>query len=149
MPFEGIPCRYVSPIEGFKKYADVVYEQGCVDVRCNTEEYVFPAMRAAREADATVVVVGLSLDFEREDLDREDFELPGYQNKLISQVQSVAKGPVIIVILCAGGVNVSQYASSPLYDSIIWAGYPGQEGGQAIADIVFGAHNPGPVSVSP
>lgn len=139
----GVPCRYVSPIDGFSKYANVTYEQGCEDVRCHTETYIYPAARAASEADATIVLVGLDGTFEAEQLDREDLELPGYQNKLISQVQSMSRGPVILVVLSAGGVNIAKYASSESYGAIIWAGYPGQEGGQAIADVVFGAYNPG------
>lgn len=107
------------------------------------ETYIYPAARAASEADATIVLVGLDGTFEAEQLDREDLELPGYQNKLISQVQSMSRGPVILVVLSAGGVNIAKYASSELYGAIIWAGYPGQEGGQAFADVVFGAYNPG------
>lgn len=116
------------------------------------EEYIFPAVRAAEEADATVILVGLDKTVEMEGVDRQDLELPGYQNKLIKNVHDAAKGPVILVILSAGGVNVAEYAVSvnvaeyavsEHYDSIIWAGYPGQEGGQAIADVVFGEYNPG------
>lgn len=105
------------------------------------EEYIFPAVRAAEEADATVILVGLDKTVEMEGVDRQDLELPGYQNKLIKNVHDAAKGPVILVILSAGGVNVAEYAESEHYDSITWAGYPGQEGGQAIADVVFGEYN--------
>ena len=73
----------------------------------------------SRSSYTTIVVVGLSLDFEREYLDREDFELPGNQNKLIKKVPAAAKGPVIIGILSAAGVNVSEYASSQLHDSTV------------------------------
>ncbi|XP_073113060.1 putative beta-D-xylosidase [Elaeis guineensis] len=60
---------------------------------------------------------------------------------LIRQVSSAAKGPVILVVLSAGGVNLEPIEKD--VDAVIWAGYPGEEGGQAIADVVFGKYNPG------
>lgn len=139
----GVPCRYVSPIEGFSAFGEVKYEMGCGDVACKNDSLIFPAMEAAREADATILVVGLDLSVESEGRDRVDLLLPGYQNLLINQVSKASKGPVILVIMTAGGVDISFAKESTNIQSILWAGYPGQEGGRAIADIVFGKHNPG------
>ncbi|KAF2282803.1 hypothetical protein GH714_043094 [Hevea brasiliensis] len=138
-----IPCRYVSPIEGFSAFAEVTYEMGCADVACKNDSLIFPAMEAAREADATILLVGLDLSVEAEGRDRVDLLLPGYQTQLINQVAKASKGPVILVIMAAGCVDISFAKNNELIQAILWAGYPGQEGGRAIADIVFGKHNPG------
>lgn len=105
---------------------------------CKHETFIFPAVKAARDADATIIVAGLSGAVENQNLDRTDFELPGYQNMLIRQI---SRGPVILVVLSAGGVNLETIEKD--VDAIIWAGYPGEGGGQAIADVVIGKYNPG------
>ncbi|XP_037492247.1 probable beta-D-xylosidase 5 [Jatropha curcas] len=51
--YAGIPCRYISPIHGFSTYAKVSYAIGC-DVACRDDILVFPAMKVAQEADATI-----------------------------------------------------------------------------------------------
>lgn len=99
-------------------------------------------MIAAKEADATIILAGLDLTVEAEGLDRTDLLLPGYQRQLIDQVSEVSRGPVILVIMSAGGVDISFARDNSKIASILWAGYPGEEGGQAIADVIFGTYNP-------
>ncbi|CAB4306790.1 unnamed protein product [Prunus armeniaca] len=140
--YAGVPCQYTSPIDAFKSYGEVTYEVGC-DVACQNESLIFPAMRAAKKADATILVVGLDLSVEAEGLDRVDLLLPGYQTQLINQVAQVSRGPVILVVMSAGCVDISFAKQNDKIKAILWAGYPGEEGGRAIADIVFGHHNPG------
>ncbi|XP_009603776.1 beta-xylosidase/alpha-L-arabinofuranosidase 1-like isoform X1 [Nicotiana tomentosiformis] len=141
--YAGIPCKITTPIHGFSLYSKVDYKAGCGEILCKNESLIFPAMKAAKKADATVLVVGLDLSVEAESLDRVDLLLPGYQTQLINQVAQVSKGPVILVIMSAGGVDISFAKNNPKIKSIIWAGYPGEEGGRAIADVVFGSYNPG------
>ncbi|KAH7676325.1 Xylan 1,4-beta-xylosidase protein [Dioscorea alata] len=141
--YAGKPCGFVTPVDGLKKYgANIVYETGCGDVHCRNTTFIWPAVRAARKADATVIITGLNLDIEAEGNDRVDLELPGYQNLMIRMVAAEAKGPVILVILSAGGVNIAEFTESPNISAILWAGYPGQQGGQAIADVIYGKYNP-------
>lgn len=116
---------------------------GCADVLCKNESLIFPAMQAAKEADATIILAGLDLSVEAESLDRDDLLLPGYQTQLIKQVADAAKGPVILVIMSAGGIDISFAKSNTNIKAILWVGYPGEEGGHAIADIIFGKYNPG------
>ncbi|XP_009802500.1 beta-xylosidase/alpha-L-arabinofuranosidase 1-like isoform X2 [Nicotiana sylvestris] len=139
----GIPCKITTPIHGFSLYSKVDYKAGCGEILCKNESLIFPAMKAAKKADATVLIVGLDLSVEAESLDRVDLLLPGYQTQLINQVAQVSKGPVILVIMSAGGIDISFAKNNPKIKSIIWAGYPGEEGGRAIADVVFGSYNPG------
>ncbi|KAL3509399.1 hypothetical protein ACH5RR_028800 [Cinchona calisaya] len=137
----GVPCRITTPIYAFKQHGKVIYENGCADVACKNDSLIFPAVQAASKADATIVGVGLDLSAEAESLDRVDLLLPGYQTQLINQIATSSKGPVTLVIMSAGGVDISFARNHPNITSIIWAGYPGEEGGQGIAD-VFGAYNP-------
>lgn len=139
----GVPCQYTAPIDGFSNFGEVIHEMGCGEVLCKNESLIYPAVRAAKKADATILVVGLDLTVEAESLDRTDLLLPGYQTQLINQVSSESKGPVILVIMSAGGIDVSFAKTDPNIQAILWAGYPGEEGGRAIADVVFGRYNPG------
>ncbi|KAJ7968896.1 Beta-D-xylosidase [Quillaja saponaria] len=141
--YAGIPCQITAPIDGFAKYAKVIFEMGCGEILCKNESFIFSAMKAAKKADATVILAGLDLSVEQESLDREDLLLPGYQTQLINQVAAVSKGPVILVIMSAGGIDISFAKENENIKAILWAGYPGEEGGQAIADVVFGKYNPG------
>ncbi|KAF8392686.1 hypothetical protein HHK36_023035 [Tetracentron sinense] len=140
--YAGIPCQYSSPLDAFSAIANVTYEIGC-DVMCKNETLIFPAMQVAKNADATILFVGLDLSVEAESLDRVDLLLPGYQTQLINQVAAVAKGPLILVIMSTGGVDISFAKNNPNIKAILWVGYPGEEGGRAISDIVFGKYNPG------
>lgn len=100
-------------------------------------------MDAAKNSDATVIFAGIDLTVEAESLDRVDLLLPGYQTQLIQEVADASKGPVVLVILSAGGIDISFAKNNSNIKAIVWAGYPGEEGGHAIADILFGKSNPG------
>ncbi|KAL5774052.1 hypothetical protein ACOSP7_011609 [Xanthoceras sorbifolium] len=141
--YAGVPCQITSPIDAFSKHGEVNYKMGCGEVACRNESLIFPAMEAAKHSDATIIVAGLDSSVEAEGLDRDNLTLPGYQTQLINQVAKVAKGPVILVIMSAGGVDISFAKSNTNIKAILWAGYPGEEGGRAIADVVYGHHNPG------
>ncbi|KAJ7949821.1 Beta xylosidase [Quillaja saponaria] len=141
--YAGIPYQVTAPINGFAKYAKVMYEMGCGKVLCKNESFIFPAMNAAKKANDTVILAGLDLSVEQESLDREDLLLPGYQTQLIKQVAVVSKGQVILVIMSAGGIDISFAKENENIKAILWAGYLGEEGGQAIADVVLGKYNSG------
>lgn len=92
----------------------------------------------ARKADATVVCVGYNDDLESEGFDR-TFSLPEYQDSLIKSIAAV--NPRTIVVINAGGnVNMQPWLSS--VKGLLQAWYPGQEGGTALAEILFGKINP-------
>lgn len=100
------------------------------------------AKKAAAGADATILIVGEDQSIEREELDRVSLLLPGEQTTLITEVAKVAKGPVILVIMSGGGYDISFAKNNDQIPSILWVGYPGEAGGAAIADIIFGYYNP-------
>jgi beta-glucosidase len=93
---------------------------------------------AVHECDAAVVVAGFDEGSEGEGSDR-TFELPDSQDDLISKVAE--KNPNTVVILNSGG-NVDMHRWIGQIRGLIHAWYPGQEGGTALAEILFGDVNP-------
>lgn len=146
--YEGTPCRYVTPLQGLTAVVSTDYVPGCGDVACNSIQ-LDQAKKAAAEADATVLIMGSDQSIERESLDRVDLLLPGEQPTLITEVAKVAKGPVVVVIMSGGPFDISFAKSDHRISSILWVGFPGEKGGAAIADIIFGAHNPSKISCFP
>ena len=96
------------------------------------------AVELAKKADAAIVFVGASTTSESEGYDRDDMVLFGEQNQLVEQV--VAANPNTVVVLHNGApLEMPWTQSVPV---ILEAWYPGQEGNQALANILFGKTNP-------
>lgn len=93
----------------------------------------------ARSADAVVLVGGLSNVFEGGGCDRREFPLPEPQEELIQRV--VLANPNTVVVL-KNGTPVSMSSWISQVPAVLEAFYPGQEGGNAIARILFGEVNP-------
>jgi beta-glucosidase len=96
------------------------------------------AITAARSADAVVICGGLSNLFEGGSLDRESMDLPPAQQQMIEQIAQV--NPRTIVVLFNGGPIAVPWAQH--VPALLEAWYPGQEGGRALARILFGLTNP-------
>nr|XP_043637187.1 probable beta-D-xylosidase 2 [Erigeron canadensis] len=141
--YAGIACGYTTPLQGIARYTRTIHQPGCRNVKCKNSHLFGDAMGAARQADATVLVMGLDQTIEAEFVDRNGLLLPGYQQELVSKVAAASKGPVILVLMSGGPVDVSFAEHDPRIGAIVWVGYPGQAGGTAIADVLFGTHNPG------
>ena len=95
-------------------------------------------MELAKRCDAAVIVAGLTPEWESEGFDRKDMKLPGAQDELIARV--TAANPNTVVVLNAGSpLEMPWLDSTP---AVLQAWYGGQETGSAIADVLFGAHNP-------
>ncbi|HEY9285944.1 MAG TPA: glycoside hydrolase family 3 C-terminal domain-containing protein [Pyrinomonadaceae bacterium] len=107
------------------------------------------AVEAARRADVAVVVLGLSPSLEGEEMpvkvegfrggDRTSLDLPKVQDDLLRAVHAAGK-PVVLVMLSGSAVAVNWAAEH--VPAIVEAWYPGQEGGAALADVLFGDYNP-------
>jgi beta-glucosidase len=107
------------------------------------------ALDAARKADVVVFVGGLTGDVEGEEMDvsypgfaggdRTDLRLPSSQRKLLAALAETGK-PVVLV-LTAGSAMAVDWADDNLA-AILMAWYPGQRGGDAVADVLFGDTNP-------
>ncbi|CAM8973294.1 unnamed protein product [Rhodiola kirilowii] len=140
--YAGVACAYITPLQGLERYTKAVHQQGCIDVHCMDVGLFDEAVDAAREADATVLVMGLDQTIEAEFRDRDGLLLPGHQQELISRVASASRGPTILVLMSGGPIDITFAKNDPKIAGIVWAGYPGQSGGSAIADVLFGTHNP-------
>ena len=107
------------------------------------------AVEAAKEADVTVLVLGLSQRLEGEEMpiklegfsggDRTNLNLPAVQEQLLDAVCATGK-PVIVVLANGGAMSVNSVQEKA--DAILLAGYGGQQGGNAVADVLFGDYNP-------
>ena len=96
------------------------------------------AVRAAREADVAVVVVGLTDEQETEGFDKTTLALPGEQDALVAAVAAAAKHTVVVV-------NAATPVLMPWLgqvDAVLWAGLPGQEAGDAVAAALLGHVEP-------
>ncbi|VVA98240.1 unnamed protein product [Arabis nemorensis] len=142
--YAGVPCKYTSPLQGLQKYVPkgVVYEPGCKDVKCGDQTLIAAAVKAASKADVAVLVVGLDQTVEAEGLDRVNLTLPGYQEKLVRDVANAAKKTVVLVIMAAGPIDISFAKNLTKIRAVLWVGYPGEAGGDAIAQVIFGDYNP-------
>jgi beta-glucosidase len=97
------------------------------------------AVNAAAKADAAVIVVGRSPKLESEGFDIKSLDLPGGQDELIEAVAKVNQHTVV-VINAGGPVIMSKWIAQ--VPAIVDMWYGGQEGGNAIADVLFGQANP-------
>jgi beta-glucosidase len=107
------------------------------------------ALAAAKEADAVVLVLGLSQRLEGEEMsikidgfsggDRTNLNLPAVQEQLLEALTATGK-PVIVVLNSGGALSVNKAQEKAA--AIVLAGYGGQQGGNAVADVLFGDFNP-------
>ncbi len=94
------------------------------------------AVAIARECDAVVVVAGLE---EGEFRDRAKLGLPGRQEELILEIAKTGK-PVVVILIGGSAVTMSSWLDQVA--AVLHAWYPGEAGGPAVADILFGNANP-------
>jgi len=107
------------------------------------------AVEDAKQADAVVLVLGLSQRLEGEEMsikidgfsggDRTSLDLPVVQEKLLDAVTATGK-PVIVVLANGGALSVNNAQEKA--SAILLAGYGGQQGGNAVADVLFGDYDP-------
>ena len=112
-------------------------------------EMIREAVEAASRADAVVVALGLSPRLEGEEMkvsidgfeggDRTTLGLPAVQEELLAALLATGK-PVVVVLM--NGSPVSSLQAQEKAAAVLLAGYPGVEGGNAIADVIFGDYNP-------
>jgi beta-glucosidase len=113
---------------------DVAAELADIDTEVGLRE----AAALAAAADTAIVVVGSNAEWESEGGDRESIDLPNGQDELVRRV--VAANPNTIVVLnCGAPMTLPWLADVP---AVVMAWYPGQEAGEAIADVLMGDAEP-------
>ncbi|GAA1084407.1 glycoside hydrolase family 3 C-terminal domain-containing protein [Kitasatospora arboriphila] len=103
------------------------------------EEELAAAVELARGADAVIVVVGTSEQHESEGFDRSTLDLPDGQNALVSAV--AAANPATVAVVTSGGPVLMPWRGEAAAVLLGW--FPGQEGGDGLADVLFGRAEPG------
>ncbi|KAJ7013378.1 hypothetical protein NC653_003151 [Populus alba x Populus x berolinensis] len=141
--YAGIPSEYTTPLQGLQKYIlFVTYTVGCPFMNCTDELLVGLATKAATTTDVVVLVMGLDQSIEQEDLDWENLILLGYQEKCVKDMANATNGTMILVIMSISPIDISFAKNERKVRGILWVGYPGQAGGDAIAQVICGDHNP-------
>ena len=148
--------EYKVDLEAGKKYKiEVLYRNysGDADMKLlwarPRPDMTHKAVDAAKQADAVILVLGLSQRLEGEEMpikidgflggDRTSINLPSSQEELFKAVEATGK-PVIVVLANGGALSVNYEQDKAA--AILLAGYGGQQGGNAVADVLFGDYNP-------
>lgn len=147
--YHGVSDKAVNFVEGITAALNpgtrIEYDQGCDFV----DTVRFGGTWAAGNADITIAVIGLTPVYEGEEGDA--FLAPGRGDKKtlslpashIAYIKALRKGnkkPIIAVITAGSAIDISSI--EPYVDAIILAWYPGEQGGNALADILFGDISP-------
>ncbi len=98
------------------------------------------AGKAVRECETVVAVLGINKSIEREGQDRYDIQLPADQREFLQEIYKV--NPNIVVVLVAGSSLAVNWMDEHV-PAIVNAWYPGESGGKAVAEVLFGDYNPG------
>ncbi len=134
------PYYKVAPLDALRKFCgdkvQIIHEPGVDETQ--TPDLLEKAAKAAAGADVAIVFVGTNEKLESEGNDRKDMNLPPGQDELIVKVAKA--NPKTIVVLNNGSpVDMPWIDSVP---AVVEAFFPGQECGNAIANILFGVVNP-------
>ncbi|MDK6028606.1 glycoside hydrolase family 3 N-terminal domain-containing protein [Ignisphaera sp. 4213-co] len=162
---DSTSVNVVTVLEGIKrkvsKDTKVLYAKGC-DIYSQDRSGFEEALRIAREADVIVAVMGEKSGLDPtwfglkqeivqhtsgEGVDRSDLRLPGVQEDLIKELHKVGK-PIVLVLINGRPLAITEIL--PYVNAVVEAWFPGEEGGNAIADVLFGDVDPGgrlPVSI--
>jgi beta-glucosidase len=150
--YSGIPISAVKPLDGIKNKVlpgtEVLYAAGGEmggPPRKNAPPFdkdaeIKKAVEIAKKADVAIVYVGTTLANEAEFVDRRSLSLPGNQDELVKAV--IAANPKTIVVLMNAGPLTIPYIKDNAA-AIMEAWWAGEQGGNAIADALFGNINPG------
>lgn len=156
--YNGLPSRYTTLLRGIQDGTDakVIYARGSHEFRDHealgytVEKPLNEAIIAAKHADAVILCVGINPSMEGEESnstyggwgskgDKNTIELPKCQTDLIEAVVAVGK-PTVLVNVSGSCINLS--LADEKCNAVIQCFYPGAEGGNALADIIFGKVSP-------
>jgi len=160
--YNGTPSHPITILDGIKEAAgtniEVTYTEGCpLAVRKDgtnrpADQMLAAALAAAKAADVVVYVGGISPEFEGEEFggvdrydgysggDRLRIELPPVQEDLLKAL--AAAGCPVVCVNCSGSAMAMPWEAEHL-PAIVQAWYPGEQGGRAVAQVLFGDVNPG------
>jgi beta-glucosidase len=147
--YHGVSSDVITFVEGITKAAGpatvVQYDLGCNDV----DSVHFGGLWASENSDVTIAVLGLTPVLEGEEGDaflaahggdKADLNIPASHLAFLKALRKKHKKPIIAVITAGSAINVA--AIEPYADAVVLAWYPGEQGGNALADILFGKVSP-------
>jgi len=133
----------ISPLMGIKMRlggnALVSYSKGYSAIEENREALILEAVEAAKNAEVSIIIGGLTHDDDTEGKDRADMKLPFGQDELIRRVLEVNKNTVVVIV---SGSPVEMESFVDEAPAILQCWYAGMEGGYAMANVLFGDINP-------
>jgi len=151
--YTGLASKFVQPIDGIRNKVapgtEVLYARGSGILESDNEEASYTeAVAIAKRADVAILFVGTDQLLEGEGRDRMNINLPPIQQQLVRRVY--AANPKTVVVLLNGGlVSLSSPAGGGLgggnpinVPAVVEMFFAGEEGGTAIADVLFGDYNP-------
>ena len=150
--YTGLYSVFVKPLDGIKKRVGsgtkVLYARGSGILESDNPEAGYAeAVAIAKQADVCVLFVGINEILEREGIDRNFINLPPVQLQLVRRVLEANPRTAIVLqnggpvsLVGGGGPAGAQRPNAPAVLDMFWAG---EEGGTAIADVLFGDYNPG------
>jgi beta-glucosidase len=138
---QGERAKVVSILEGIRSHAgkaEISYAQACA-TGCTSADGFADAVATASRSDVIVLAVGETWDLSGEAKSRTDISLPGQQEALFAALKATGK-PVVVVMLAGRPLVFNTIADKA--DAIVYAWFPGSEGGNAVANVLFGDVNP-------
>jgi beta-glucosidase len=149
--YTGLASKFVKPIDGIRSKiapgTQVLYARGSGILESDNEEASYAeAVAAAKRAEVAILFVGTDQLLEGEGRDRMQINLPPIQQQLVRRVSAV--NPKTVVVLMNGGpVSLGGPGGGRggvgQVPAVVEMFYAGEEGGTAIADVLFGDYNPG------
>ena len=154
--YYGAAPFLLDPVTAFKGLVQghsisVNFAYGC-KISDGDQSGFAAAIDLAQSSDVVFYFGGIDQSVESEGHDRTSIALPDVQLALIKELEKVARSPIHVVIMSGSGLDLTYIRDSDKYGSLIWAGYPGQTGGLAVANVIFGEFNPGgrlPITIYP
>lgn len=139
--YQGAGSSHINPfqtVSAVDAMPDCAYAPGCDERGNTTDSLIAEAVAAAKAAQIAVLFVGLPGRYESEGFDRDTLAMPDGHLQLIAEV-SKANSNTVVVLTC-GCVVECPWADE--VKAILYMGLPGQAGGEAIADLLYGKANP-------
>ena len=140
--YQGAGSSHINPTklpQPLELLPGAVYAPGCDEKGSTTDALLQEVQNAARKAETVVVFAGLPAQCESEGFDRDSLKMPEGHRKMI-EAAAQANPNTVVVLLC-GSVVECPWAEK--VKAILYMGLPGQAGGEAIADLLYGRANPG------
>lgn len=139
--YQGAGSSHINPwklVSVADACPEIPFYEGCLPDGSTTEQLLKEAEEGAKNAGQVVIFAGLTAAYESEGFDRKNMKMPPGHIEMIERIAAVNPN-VIVVLMCGGAVEL------PFIDRIkalLYLGLPGEAGGEAVRDLLFGKADP-------